>query len=243
MQSIAQRALTAVGLLCVLCWDAAPVHAADPAPSSSSIYDGQWSCEFRLVTKPGGTFVTFLNHAQLENVLFTAIKSSFQVNKNGSFSWEERKNTSYHTDAVYYPTGSYNSDRKAILKAKGQVVDAKTRTLKVTVEHWLGSGRESQGTIVASTDETSETHYWEFFSDAPPKTIPVAHLSFEYELKPVSIEQQDLGPDQQREIVTYRGSRGINPGFGGWKVAGDGYWWTEYIEIRQVRELKLVPRG
>jgi hypothetical protein len=91
MQSIAQRALIAVGLLCALCWDPAPAHANDPASSSGSIYDGQWSCEFRLVTKPGGTFVTFLNHAQLENVLFTAIKSSFQVNKNGSFSWEEHQ--------------------------------------------------------------------------------------------------------------------------------------------------------
>jgi hypothetical protein len=71
--------------------------------------------------------------------------------------------------------------------------------------------------------------------------ITASSIDAEGELKPVSIEQQDQGPDQQLEIVTYKGSRGIKPPVA-MHVPGDGNWATEHIEIRQVRELKLVPR-
>ena len=184
----------------------------------------------------------------IENVLFTAIKSSFQVDKNGSFSWEERKNIHFHDDSFFaWKNGlrTYNTwDQEAVLKVAGQVVDTKTRILKVTVEHWVGSGRYTQtgvdGTIVASADGISQTFFPSDKPDSQP--FPIPHLSFVWELKPVSTERQDLGPDQQREIVTYKGSRGLKPSPGLY-VAGDGNLVTEHIEIRQVRELKLVPRG
>jgi hypothetical protein len=243
MKSIVQRVLIAAGLLCVLCWDAAPAHAGDPAPASGSIFDGQWSCEFRVVTKPGGTPVTTVAYDSIQNQLFTAIKSSFQVDKNGSFSWEERKNSHWHADSFYaYKSGKttfVSWDEEAILKVAGQVIDTKTRALKVTVEHWLGSGRFTDSMGGGTIDGSSQTY---FAVGRPSGRYPLPHVSFVCESKPVSIEQQDLGPDQQREIVTYKRSRGVgfNPQF---HVAGDGNWYTEHIEIRQVRELKLVPRG
>ena len=230
MQSIAQRALTAVGLLCVLGWDAAPSHAADPAPTPNSIYDGQWSCEFRFVTKPGGViFADCIN-----NTLFTVVKSSFQVDKSGSFSWEERKNGHYHMDNFCTNKEfSCSFDQEAILKVAGQVVDTKTRTLKVTVECWQGSGRLTNsmggGTIAVAADGSSDT----WFTGDVTDTHPRSHPHWVYKVKPVSVEQQDLGPDQQREIVTYKVS----------EVSGRTSDTTLHIEIRQVRELKLVPRG
>jgi hypothetical protein len=249
MQSIAQRALIAVGLLCVLCWDAAPAHAGDPAPSSGSIYDGQWSCEFRRVTRPAGTFVQTLGFlSSIENELFVAVKSSFQVDKNGSFSWEERKNSSCRGDTSYYlrdgKTTSDSFDMAAVLKVAGQVADAKTRALKVTVESWAGSGLfvnlGGGTTFVVSADGSTQTY---FPNIGPTITRHNPHPPFVWELKPVSIERQDLSPDQQREIVTYKGSRGIKPPVAIETVAGGGDYKTEHIEIRQVRELKLVPRG
>jgi hypothetical protein len=90
MRELAQIVLaTAAGLA----WMAARVHAGDPAPSSGSIYDGQWSCEFRAVTNPGGTLIQTGGYDMIRNHLFTVIKSSFQVDKNGSFS--RRRQLSY----------------------------------------------------------------------------------------------------------------------------------------------------
>ena len=115
-----------------LAWMVAPSQAGDPAPSSGSIYGGQWSCEFRRVTRPAGTFVQTLGFlSSIENELFVAVKSSFQVDKNGSFSWEERKNSSCRGDTSYYlrdgKTTSDSFDMAAVLKVAGQVADAKTR--------------------------------------------------------------------------------------------------------------------
>jgi hypothetical protein len=226
-----------------LAWMVAPAHAGDPAPASGSIYDGQWSCEFRVVTKPGGTPMQTIAYDSIQNQLFTAIKSSFQVDKNGSFSWEERKNSHWHADSFYtYKNGTtafLSWDQEAILKVAGQVVDTKARTLKVTMEHWLGSGRFTDSMGGGTIDGSSQTC---FPVGRPSGRYPLPHASFVWELKPVSIEQQDLGPDQQREIVTYKGSRGIKPPLA-MHCPGDGNLATEHIEIRQVRELKLVPRG
>ena len=105
-----------------------------------------------------------------------AIKSSFQVDKNGSFSWEERKNGQYHLDNFCTIKGNGATDfgsfdQEAILKVAGQVVDTKTRTLKVTVEHWQGNGGVTttygSSTIVVAADGSSDT--W-FSSDLPPET-------------------------------------------------------------------------
>jgi hypothetical protein len=96
------------------------------------------------------------------------------------------------------------------------------------------------GTITASADGNTQTLYP---NGRPTVTIRRPYTPVvEWELKPVSIERQDLGPDQQREVVTYKGSRAIKAP-AGWHIAGDGNLATMHIEIRQVRELKLVPRG
>jgi hypothetical protein len=75
-----------------------------------------------------------------QNILFTAAKSQFQVDKNGAFSWIQRDNTYYHADSFYIykngtTTGSPSWDQEEVLKATGQVVDTKTRTLKVKVQY------------------------------------------------------------------------------------------------------------
>jgi hypothetical protein len=245
MKELAQIVLATAA---ALAWMVAPVHAGDPAPASGSIYNGQWSCEFRQATKPGGTLVKTAAYDDIVNYLEVAVKSSFQVDKNGSFSWEERKNGSCRGDrSITYIDGKTTSDSfdmAAVLKVAGQVVDAKTRALKVTVEFWAGTGRFANlgggTTFVVSADGSTQTY---FPNIGPTFTRHNPHPPFVWELKPVSIEQQDLGPDQQREIVTYKGSRGIKPPVAGETVAGGGDYATEHIEIRQVRELKLVPRG
>ncbi len=145
----------------------------------------------------------------------------------------------YHDDDFYTrKTGeqfSLSFDQEAILKVAGHVVDTKTRALKVTVERWLGSGRFMDkfggGTNVVNADERTQIF---FSNNGWPSSLPkpVPHPTFVWELKPVSIEQQDLGPDQQREIVTYKGSRGIKPPVA-MHVPGDGNEVTEHIEIRQ----------
>ena len=66
-------------------------------------------------------------------------------------------------------------------------------------------------------------------------TVPLPVVPSIWELKPTSIETQDLGPDQQREIVTYRGRRQA--------TTKSGFPVTEHIEVIQIRQLKLVPRG
>ena len=245
MKQLAQIVLATVA---GLAWMVASAAAGDPAPASGSIFDGQWSCEFRAVTKPGGTLIQTIAYDLIRNGLFVAVKSSFQVDKNGSFSWEERKNSHYHDDDFYTrKTGeqfSLSFDQEAILKVAGHVVDTKTRALKVTVESWAGSGLfvnlGGGTTFVVSADGSTQTY---FPNIGPTITRHNSHPPFVWELKPVSIERQDLGPDQQREIVTYKGSRGIKPPVAIETVAGGGDYKTEHIEIRQVRELKLVPRG
>ena len=209
MKQLAQIVLATAA---ALAWMVAPVYAGDPAPSSDSIYDGQWSCEFRVVTQPGGTLIQTVGYDLIRNWLFVAVKSSFQVDKKGSFSWEERKNGHSHDDDFYTrkdgTTNFLSWDQEPILKVAGQVVDTKTRALKVTVERWTGSGRFTDsmggGTIVAAADGSGET---DFAVGRPAVTLHPPHGPFVWELKPVSIEQQDLGPDQQREIVIYKASR------------------------------------
>jgi hypothetical protein len=246
VRNIFRLALMAAGFGCVL--PGGTVHAQGPAPSSGAIYDGQWSLEYRNATRPGGTRAQSAGYVVTQNILFSAVKSRFQVDKNGVFSWMERDNTYYHADSFYVyksgKTASLSWDQEAVLKATGQVLDTKTRILKVSVEHWEGSGRFTDsmggGTIQANAEGTSLT----YFPVGRPTTrpMPIRHRPLVWELKPVSIERQDLGPDQQREIVTYKASRGVTPPVV-WQILGGGNLSTMQIEIRQVRELKLVPRG
>jgi len=100
--------------------------------------------------------------------------------------------------------------------------------------------RYGGGTIKASADGSTQTYFPVGRPTSPPIRVP--HPLVVWELKPVSIERQDLGPDQQREIVTYKASRGVKAP-AAWHVPGDGNLSIMHIEIRQVRELKLVPRG
>jgi hypothetical protein len=248
MKRIIPKHFAAAGLSCVLCWSVAIARADDAAPSAQSVFGGQWSFEFREATRPGGMFAQSAAYDTTQNRLFTVVKSPFQVDKNGVFSWIERNNTYFHHDTFYARTNGVRSslswDQVGVLKATGQVVDSKTRTLKVTVERWPGSGRymdrSGGGTITVSADGYTQTYFPSAFPPARPNQI--AHPPFVWELKPASIERQDLGPDQQRETVTYKGSRGVK-GPAAWHILGDGYFTIEHIEIRQVRELKLVPRG
>ena len=174
-----QLAQIVVATVAGLAWMAVPAVAGGPAPSSDSIFDGQWSCEFRVGTKPGGTFMQNSGADSIQNGLTTAVKSSFQVSKNGSFSWEERKNSHFHADSFYACKNglrtSVSFDQEEILKVAGQVVDTKTRTLKVTVDHEFGSGRftdaSGDGTIVASADGSSQT----FFPSGSAALAPVPH--------------------------------------------------------------------
>jgi hypothetical protein len=246
VRNIFRLAAIAAGFGCVLP-GAVHAQAQGPAPSSGSIYDGQWSFEYRNATQPGGTRAQSAGYVVTQNILFSAVKSRFQVDRNGVFSWIERDNTYYHADSFYLnkdgTTASLSWDQEAVLKATGQVVDEKTRTLKVTVDHWEGSGRFMDrmggGTITASADGHTQTY---FPSGRPTASMQIRHRPVVWELKPVSIERQDLGPDQQREIVTYKASRGVKPPVV-LHILGDGNLSTIHIEIRQVRELKLVPRG
>ena len=77
---------------------AATARADDPPPvtdsASDSVYDGRWSLEYGMATKPGG----FQVGTATVNLLFQAAKDSFPVDKTGSFAWEERENGVAHSD-------------------------------------------------------------------------------------------------------------------------------------------------
>ena len=85
MKCTVRKHLAAAGLSCVLCCGAATARADDAAPSAESVFDGEWSFEFRRATHPGGTFAQTTGYDTTQNLLFTAVKSRFQVDKNGCF--------------------------------------------------------------------------------------------------------------------------------------------------------------
>ena len=127
MRRIIPHWLAAAGLSCVLCCGAAAARADDAAHLAESVFDGQWSFEFREATQPGGMFAQSTAYDTTQNRLFTVVKSPFQVDKNGAFSWIERTNTYFHHDTFYARTNGVRSsltwDQEGVLKATGQIVD------------------------------------------------------------------------------------------------------------------------
>jgi hypothetical protein len=220
MKSIVQRVLLAAGLLCVLS-ERAAAQADGSAPSSDSTYDGQWSLEFGISFQ----------------LLIQAVKSSFQVGKNGSFAWKEGEYGQAYT-AYTGPGNSEETTHELLLRAQGQVLDKQTRTLKVTLGWRSGNGRQwdtANGDPIVWSVSASGDSVTGINAVGGSMTIPHPAVPSVWELKPTSIEQQDLGPDGMREVVTYRGRRQATSK-GGIPV-------TEHIEVIQVRELKLVARG
>jgi hypothetical protein len=75
MKRSIRRHVAAAGLSCVLCCGAAIAGADDAAPSAQSVFDGQWSFEFREATPPGGMFAQTTGFDTTQNHLFTAVKA------------------------------------------------------------------------------------------------------------------------------------------------------------------------
>jgi hypothetical protein len=123
MQRIIPKHIAAAGMSCVLCCSAAAARADDAGPSAESVFDGQWSLEFRNASQPGGTFAQTTAYDTTQNMLFTASKNRFRVDKNGTFAWIERDNPFFHADSFYAykngTTASLSWDQEAVLKVTG----------------------------------------------------------------------------------------------------------------------------
>lgn len=240
MKHIIHLALIAAGALYVLSGRIA-ARGDDPASSSNSTYDGQWSLEFGVATKPGGETTMIAEVTRTINLSFQAVKSSFQVDKSGTFAWEEREHGLFHSDQTLIDrlghTAHPGETQQPVLRAKGQVVDKETRALKLTLEWTGGNGSfvdgRGGGTLSTTADPNTIT-----VTGVVSGTAPWVSTTSKWELKPSKIERQDLGPDEQREVVTYKARRTTNVPF--WLRDQSA---TEHIEVIQVRQLKLVPRG
>lgn len=212
-------------------------------------FEGQWSLELQISTKPGGETlegagaVTSPIHIQI-----TAANPSFTVSEEGKFSWDSRDFGSSQVTKHAAYTGGGTSDTseqtRVLLKAQGSVSDQ--RVLTIDPQWTIGNGQiwtfGSRGVIYIGTYTLSgdgSTLSVSTSGNVPgawgTHTLPVTYDGKPWTLAPASIEQQEIVPEVVREIVTYRAQR--QGTYGGAVPV------TERIEIKQVRYLKLIPRG
>ena len=138
---------------------------------------------------------------------------------------------------------------RPLLKAGGKATATPTppgspqayeRSLEVDLEYTGGNGAygDSRGGSGAYSVDSAGEQMTVTGVGGPPTTIPVTYWQAKWSLKPARIVREEISPDEVRETTTYEGSREAEnaTSLGKYKV-------TERIEIKQVRNLNLVPRG
>jgi hypothetical protein len=237
------RYLIAAQLLLVGAWPAGlPVAWADePPPSDDSVFEGQWSLEFSVSTKPGGaTYQLASMTVSPHNLGFQAVRSDFEVNKEGTFAWEEREHGLYHSDTTLIDRAGQHSypaqTQQPILRARGQVAK-KTRTLTLHMDWSGGDGQFSDGRGGGSMSASADGGTWTISGAKGSFTIPVKYWQSDWELKPTRVEREETSAGVQTETVTYSATRQTQlPWSAPLPV-------LERLEVIQVRHLELVPRG
>jgi hypothetical protein len=237
------RAAALAGLLVVT---AGPLPAQEPGGNP---FDGEWTLTFDVATPPGGVALPWNPHYHMA---FHASKRSFQVKADGTFAWREVDDGSYKTNSTVNVAGTQTevwASHQALLKAGGQATATLTppgspqpydRSLEVNLDWSAGNGayggnHGGGGTYIVDAAGEQMTVSG---VNAPPTTLPVTYLNAKWELKPASTIREEISPGQIRETITYKESRQTElPSMvGKYKV-------TERIEVKQMRNLGLVPRG
>jgi hypothetical protein len=225
-------------------------QGAEPNPNP---FEGQWSLEYFVATKPGGEThqVGILTLSPI-NLLFQVARSEFQVGEDGKFNWTERSGGQWHSDTVSTDSLGQRSisvqDTEPLLVADGTITlvdaamgDEKTKSLELKLKWSHGSGTfiggvgNVTGTLAVSGDGQTLT----VTSDKGAVSMPHTYLTTQWTLTPKSVEREEEGPDMIREVTTFQARRqGTLSDWGSGALPV-----VERIEVKQIRHLKLVPRG
>jgi hypothetical protein len=221
---------------------ALPATTTDGQEPDERLFEGAWSLEFSAATRPGGeTLPAGVGTISPQNLLFSARHREFSVSEDGRFAWTERSDGQWHSDARLIVGGQSShpsQTNEPLLVASGQLDRRRKLTLKLAWTHGSGpflSGDGTGGALVvsAAADQVS------VFFLGKTSTHPVRFLTSEWTLTPQSIEREEVGRDVVRETVQYAARRrqtltDFQP---------SPLPVNESIRVRQVRPMKIVPRG
>jgi hypothetical protein len=225
-------------------------YAAEPI--RSAVFEGQWYLEYIVATKLGGETQQVGNLTLSPiNLSFRAGRGDFRVADDGTFNWTERTDGQWHSDVVVTDSAGQRSfpaeTTEPLLTVEGTVVvttndsgeDEKKLTLTLKWTHGSGTfirgDGATGGVLIVSPDGTTVTS----ISSDGSASWPAKYLTTEWTLTPISVERREEGPDVLREVTTFKSRRQstLNEwGSGPLPV-------IERIEVKQIRHMKLVPRG
>ena len=236
---------------------AAVAHGANPQGPHS--FDGQWSLEFRVDTKPGGESFTTRQGIVVSpmHFQFHSAKDLFQFRDDRQVKLEDRDRARLAVNLVgHHPAGFTLTDRgqwRGLLRVEGsgsgdgpdrkvQLVLSWTAVegIQFTTESQTGTSQTTR--LRASEDATSLT----LTNEAGTVTLPNTTIwTSQWELSATSIERSETGPGVIMETATYRDRRQTRlfPLDPSPEPFSPPLPVVEEIELKQVRHLKLVPRG
>ena len=217
-------------------------------------FDGEWSLELRVNTRPGGaSFTTTQGMAVAPyNFHFNAPIESFRFQNHRSVKLAQRAGTSLGIQS----TGRFgevivkdNQNHQGRIHVEGEGSgEAEDRKLKLTCRWGLSSGTgvatDNFGTSQSYRAQMSEDGTQiTLANEAGTRTLKFDLWKSDWELTPTSIEEREISEDVIEERTIYRGRREVrltplDPG--GFSPALPV---TEEIELKQIRQLKLIPRG
>jgi hypothetical protein len=195
----------------------APSMAQQPAGRNP--FDGEWSLEFRVATRPGGESRVASRgitpeDVQTINLLMHVSRPSFAVGADGSLRWEQREEGLVHWDDFSRLVGkTATSDCQVVLRGTGEATatpapagSGRTYDRRLTLElSWAGSngsGLDHAGkpwTVALSADGSQWTTNYGTAAVVSEKSL--------WELEPASTEREEIAPDVIRETAIYRASR------------------------------------
>lgn len=239
--------------LALIVFVSAGVSAASQE-SEGELFDGEWTLTFDVATPPGGvTLTNEYGSISPYHVVFRATKRSFQVQTDGTFAWREEEDGALKINGTgnYFGTrNTYWESHQPLLKAVGKATATRNvpgspqpyeRSLEVTLDWTGGNGAYADNyggagsyVVDAVGEQMTVTGV-----GGPPTQTPMVYWQAKWSLKAARIVREEIGPDQIRETTTYEGTRQAEIATqtsGSHKV-------TERIEVKQVRNLNLVPRG
>ena len=245
------RQLFCVWVIAALWMPASFAGGAEPA---NAPFDGEWTLDFRVHTRPGGESFTTRQGMSVSpyQFQFHSVGRPFRFEEDRSLQLDVRENaslrilsTSRFGDVTLWDRQSHFG--RLHLEGSG-MGEGKDRTVKLAIR-WgclAGTGftSDSFGTSSTYREQMSEDGTQITLSnEAGTQTLPFELWKSNWELKPISIEQREVSPDVIVETATYSGRRGtrvspLDPG--GFSPPLPV---TEEIELKQVRQLELVPRG
>jgi hypothetical protein len=218
-------------------------------------FAGEWTLTFDVNTPPGGVTLGDMSGSSSSpyHMVFHASKQSFQVAADGTFSWRKADDGSVTINGTYNYSGApvmtYWATHQPLLKAAGTATATPTppgspqpydRTLQVDLDWTGGNGTYGDsggggGAYIVDADGEQMT----VTGLLTTTTLPVTYWQAQWSLQPARTVREEIGADETRETTTYEGSRQaevptMNMGT---------YTVTERIEVKHVRNLKLVPRG